>query len=230
MLNGTTLSQTSRPAQPPIDLESGRPEPHAVALLGGAVVVALFVAMVGGIVVVLSYDKYEMTGVRWVLALFGGGLALAGGAIGWTLARVLVGGWRAHQCRVDEWHNAALDAYDAAQGQVVEQSLTEWSLSCEQPRDVLLAALAIQAAAARGMDRPWSVRKLAGSLYLGDNSSRSILLGELAPSEAERMAAMLERIGLIRGRAERSAGQWSARTADEVVDKVVRGMRSTTHG
>jgi hypothetical protein len=195
-----------------------------MALGGGVAALGLVVAALGGLIAVWSYADYDMTAPRWVAVGLGAGLAVIAARFALSIANTLIGGARAHQQRVAEWHAVAMAAWEAQQGQEVEQQLTEWSWSPSNARDVLLAGLMVHWQVRQGADRPWSERKLTGEHYLS-NGQHMELVGELSQVDAGRMAERFVALGWVAGRGDRSAGQWNVQSADELLASVVRSLR-----
>lgn len=226
MLRGTTERTITQPAPAPVALEPKHEPLTLIVHVGGALVCAL-----------LFWVSWQ--GVAWALDAMGerngfwrplGGVLAAGAVVcgtgwgGWRLWHSFIAEIEDVRQRRRDWHEQMLDERRNAGGLIVDHEVTEWTLQATNLRDILLVALYVHWQVQRGVDRPWSVRKLSDTLYLGD-SRHGRLIGELTQSEAEKMGAIMAQVGLIRGRSEKTAGQWNAESADDVLDRIVKGVR-----
>lgn len=126
--------------------------------------------------------------------------------------------------RRQDWHEQLLWERRQQGGVIVEEERSDWALRVQDSRDLLLIVLYIYMQVRAGKRTPWSIDNLTGALYFGDEA-RDRLLGKLTEHEARKVGDELVRLGLVRGRAQKSAGQWVAQDADQVLDLFVRGVR-----
>jgi hypothetical protein len=206
--SGREYTQIKRPIAPPLDLNAGQFNALQAAAAGGFVLAALLLASFGGWIVVKSWG-YVALGV--VVGLV---LVIVGSAFGLVVMWISLGEWADHRRRVADWHNAALLAYEENGAETVEH-VSEWDFSADNPAHVLIAALTVARRVQEGADCPWSVRNLQGPVFIG---SRRV--GSVSKLQAENISRQLARLGLVSGRAERSAGVWSSRSPGEIVKLV----------
>lgn len=219
-MRGSVLVDTARVAPAQMDLDAGRLTPRDALYTGAVGVAALAVAALGGLVVSAVWSDYDYSWWRITLAVFGsllgaGGVLLAGVVVG-----LMIRSWRRYEDRLDDWHSAALSAYEARQGLDQSTVYAEWDLSPSRARDVLLVALWCHYQRQQGVDAPWSVRNLtAGPLLLYGRR-----LGTLSESAARDVSNALADLGLVRGRSSRRAGDWAVQSVDDVVRLVLDGF------
>lgn len=215
-LHSTERTQMRRPVEPPVTLDDGRLDVGRAALLAGFVFAGLLLGAAGAWVAALQ----ARAGGSGALALLG--LAVAalawgfGGAVGYLGAAE----WLDRRRRVEEWHNAALDAYEAAQGAETIEQVSEYTLTVSNPAHVLLAALWTHYRLNQGVETPYSARKLAGPVFMAGH--RAFELSKLGGEEMSRRFAEL---GLVQGRADGRAGEWVPDSADEVWRTVLERWR-----
>lgn len=218
-MKGLTASSSTRPAPALMDLDVGRINPKEAMQIAGLAVASLFAATLGALLAnIAAPDQFSSWSAwRLAIALFGWGVAILGAGLAVTLARLTYDDWVTYRRRLDEWHYAALDAYERAGGQTTEQTVSAWELTANSPLHVLALALAANQRVAAGQASAWSVRSLAGNVWLGAGGGRNVSLGELSPSQAEAVCKVFAQLGLVRGRGPRVAGEWAAQSADDVV-------------
>lgn len=211
------LSESTRPAAAPMNLDVGRVEPHEAARLLLLTLGCLSVSPVGALVALVAapsgYDDWSI--IRVIFCIFGSlvaGLSLASAITVWVLMRR---DWLEYRQRLTDWHYAALEAFERSGGVEQRREIAAWELSASQPLHVLAAALSVQRRIAAGENNPFSVRSLEGPCFLG-----GVRLGDIQAAEAERISKIFADIGLIQGRGERKAGKWAAAGADEVLELV----------
>lgn len=206
--SGRAYTQIKRPIAPPMDLDGGRFNVLQSALAGGFVLAALLLASFGGWILVKSWGIAAL-GVAIGLVLF-----LVGAAFGLVVLWVSLGEWMDHRSRLTDWHNAALLAYQENGAETVEQ-VSEWDFSADNPAHVLIVALTVARRLSEGADTPWSNRNLQGPVFMG---SRRV--GSVSKLHAEELGRRFERLGLVVGRSERVAGDWSAPAPADIVKAV----------
>lgn len=224
--SGQTERTTVQVAPPPIDLNQRLDLPHAAMSIAGVIAGAILFAAGAGLFSFGTAIDIEMRGAgRWIAVVTGAGLAVAGVGIFvlafWYLAGIVRYELQARWI----WTDQTLKERDAQGGLIVEEERSTWSLHVDDARDMLLIVLYIYLQVRRGKRWPWSIDNLKGTLYLDNDTDRGRLIGMLSEHEARRVGEELVRLGLVRGRAEKSAGQWTAQTADDVLDAVITRMR-----
>jgi len=203
--SGREYTQIKRPVAPPMDLDGGRFNALQAALAGGFVLAALLLASFGGWIVLKSWAVANL-GVAIGLVLF-----LVGAAFGVAVLWISLGEWADHRRRVADWHYASLVAYQENGAETVEH-VSEWAFSADNPAHVLIAALTVARRLSEGADAPWSVRNLQGPVFIGARR-----VGSVSKLHAEELGRRFERLGLVVGRSERVAGEWSARSPADIV-------------
>jgi hypothetical protein len=206
--SGREYTQIKRPITPPIDLDGGRFNVLQAALAGGFVLAALLLASFGGWIVVKNWG-FGTLGVAIGFVLF-----LVGAAFGLVVMYISLGEWTDHRRRVADWHYAALVAYQENGAETVEH-VSEWDFSADNPAHVLIAALTVARRLSEGADSPWSNRSLQGPVFMGARR-----VGSISKLQAEELGRRFERLGLVDGRSERTAGSWSATSPDRIVKLV----------
>jgi hypothetical protein len=108
---------------------------------------------------------------------------------------------------------------------IVEEERSEWSLRVNDARDMFLIVMYIYLQVRAGKRTPWSIDNLTRDpLYFGTNT-KDRLIGTLSDHEARKVGEELARMGLVRGRAQKTAGDWVPSSADQTIEYVLRGMR-----
>lgn len=217
-MRGFTSSEKRVPVEPAMQLDVGRLTITEALAVGGVALAALFVAALGGLLAWAAGPRGWETlggigGLRFWVWLFGTLVSLVSFWLGVVVVRLTVRSWNRYEQRLQEWHDAAVAAFEDSEGQAVETTVTRWELSASVPRDVLLVALAVHSQVQAGERNAHTVRALGGDLWLG-----GLRLGDVA--QAERMSRTLADLGLIEGKAQRKAGEWVPSSADEVLTLV----------
>ena len=206
----TEKTHVKRPASLPVSLEEGRLDVrHAVAV--GAFALGSGGVGVFGIWVLV----HGLATGRWFLAGLGVLLAASSLSMLAVVLWVALSTWWSYKRRVDDWHYLAMELYQADGLETVEH-VSEWSLTVDNPAHVLLTAFYVYLLWREGNQTPWSTRALYGPMFLANRR-----VGELSKQSAEQMGRKLAQLGLIEGRSERNAGEWVARSADDVLQLVV---------
>lgn len=229
-MRGMTASEVRRPVEPRMNLDVGRLTVREAAGLGGLAVAALGVATVGGLIAWAAgphgyEDPANVSGWRFLLWSFGGLVAIVGWGLAVVICYLTVTDWLEYRRRLTDWHYAALDSFNQNGGVQIEQTLTQWELSAQQPLHVLAAALAVHQKVLAGEKNAHSVRQLAGPAWLG-----LLRLGDVPNGQAEALGKTFEQLKLITGRAPRSAGEWAPKTADDVVRLVMENWPKVKPG
>ncbi len=215
-LHHTERTQVRRPINPPVTLDDGRLDVGRAVVLAGFVFGGLLVGSLG------AWGAATQTGPDGSGAVLAIGVAVAalawgfGGTVGYLGAME----WLDRRRRVEEWHNAALVAYEDAQGAETVEQVSEYTLTTSNPAHVLIAALWTHMRLREGVDTPYSARKLTGPGFLAGR--RAFDVSKLGGEELSRKFAEL---GLVQGRADGRAGVWVPETAEEVWDTVLRRWR-----
>lgn len=224
-LNGTTERTTVQPAPLPVDLDQRLDTHRALLSIAGLVIGAILFMIGAGL---WSWGtqtaiEYRRAG-GWTLTIAGGGLSVAGTGVFvlafWYLASIVRYEMRSRWL----WTRQSLQERQEPQGGlIIEEERTDWSLRVDEPRDFLIILIYIYLRVRAGERTPWSIDSLSGSLFLGDARQKR-LLGTVSEHQARAVGRELMRLGLVQNRAEKSAGQWVPRTADELIDRFMRGM------
>ena len=231
---GRTDQQTVRPISPPVSLESGKLDPSSLriiiitgaALLGSGVVLVLI-----SLFTLPSYE-YEAIGrvrafVAYASVALGGLLSLLGvHAILLPFRRE-----RAHERRVQDWHEQSLEERREQGGIEITQELSEWEIRPEMPGHVLLAGLAVQLRLGHSTNRvPYSTRALEEGLFVGDQR-HLIKIADASPATAERLSRRFAEVGWLNGRngATRSPGEWVPESVPEMVEMFARNWHKISN-
>ena len=221
----TTTTINNRPAPVPVDLDAGRLTVAESVKLAAMVLAAVAIAAVASIVAYLAWPVYTVTWLdrlRVILTAWACATAIVTVWYAVIVVRIMVDDWRSYQARLADWHDAALQAYQARAGLDQQVTYTELDLVPSRLSDMLALAIWIHRQVQAGADTPWSIRQLqAGPLLLAGHT-----IGNVATrQDAEIVARYLARCGLIVDRAPGRAGRWIARSESDVVDAVVRYWR-----
>lgn len=228
-MRGVSVSETTRPAHAPMNLDVGRPVARDVVRLAALSFGFLSLGTLGGFIFwgATPAGVYSpWSGWRVLLLLFGGSVALVGFGLGVNLARLMVHDWKSYHRRLDDWHYAALEAYEQAQGQETHVQTSAWELTTSAPRDMLLVALALHYEVQKGNTSAHTVRALTGDKWLG-----GIRLGDINTTQAQRMSKALVDMRLVKGKEGRSAGTWTPESPEQVIELVMNNwsrVRETT--
>ncbi len=127
--------------------------------------------------------------------------------------------------RRQDWHDQLLWERRRQGGVIVEEERSEWSLRVGDARDMFLIVMYIYLQVRAGKRAPWSIDNLTRDpLYFG-TQDKDRLIGTLSDHEARKVGEELARMGLVRGRAQKTAGDWVPATADETIMLVLRGLK-----
>lgn len=214
-IHHTERTQVRRPINPPVTLDDGRLDVGRAVALAGFVFGGLLVGTLGA----WGAATQVAGGSGAALALGVAVAALAwgfGGTVGYLGAME----WLDRRRRVEEWHNAALDAYEEASGAETVEQVSEYTITTTNPAHVLLAALYTHFRLQEGVETPYSARKLTGPVWLAGRRAF-----ELSKLGGEEMSRKFAEMGLVQGRADGRAGEWVPETAEEVWELVLRRWR-----
>lgn len=214
MLRGSEHTMIRRPVEPPVDLDAGRLDVVRAALAGAFVLGCVLVAALGAWALLSAIEHNNRLG-----SIVAGAVVLVCLVFGGVVLWLSVLEWVRHQDRLSAWHDAALAAYSDAGAETIE-TVSEWELSIDNPGHVIVAALDVMLRLRDGSEMPYSVRELRGPIMW---SGRRV--GSLSKIGAESMSRRFADLGLVAGRREGFAGAWVPRSADEVLDLVLRNWR-----
>jgi hypothetical protein len=214
-LHNSERTQMRRPVAPPVTLDDGRLDVGRAVALAGFVFGALLLGALGAWAGVAQLD-----GGSGAVGALGAAVALLAWGFGGTVGTLGALEWLDRRRRVEDWHNAALVAYEEAQGAETVEQVSEYTLTTSNPAHVLLAALWTHMRLREGVETPYSARKLTGPGFLAGR--RAFEVSKLGGEEMSRRFAEL---GLVQGRADGRAGEWVPETAEEVWDTVLRRWR-----
>lgn len=225
-LSGSTERTTTTPAPSPVNLEP-KMEVLTVSVhtIGALLCVLVFwLAWQGAVSAYDADGQLAMSGRRFGSLVASLALICGAGYGAYRLWTSFLAEIADVRTRRKDWHNQLLWERRQQGGVIIEEERTDWSLHVQDTRDLLLIVLYIYMQVRSGKRTPWSIDNLTGSLYFGDET-RDRLLGKLTEHEARKVGDELARLGFVRGRAQKSAGQWVPEDADHVLDLLVRGIR-----
>lgn len=206
----TQSERTTRPAQPLMPVDDGRVDSskwrHRLHIIGAVLVSAVF--FLGSI---LAGPKGYETGAdlpswRFVLmsaCMIGGTMAGAYGVLYFVLD---LWGAVSYQLFLGKYRQVELATRLATNNQEVDEVVTAWELDTTNPRDLIVAVIAMQLAVNHNTRAPWAHRNLTEQGLWFDRRK----LAEVSDSQARQLPEILSSMGYIEGRsgAERQAGQW----------------------
>lgn len=213
--------------EPPIDLSAGKLDAKAAAQ-GYALAVGLFV----GSFLFLMFGTWgiQMLIIDGVIGgIFAMGMSYLAGRSGYQVWSSVDAGYRQYDDYLADVRDMWLDAAGAMQGQPVWTSHSEEEgLQITLP-NILALAIAITWQRYHGENkRLWTVDALTGNAVIvipdehGRGGERYLHLGKVSAPMAERIGQLFATLGLVEGRRERAAGEWTALTANEAVDTIFR--------
>lgn len=224
-LQGQSERTVTQVAPSPVDLNQRLDIPRAGMSVAGVVIGALLFAAGAGLYSLGAGRPVEYRGAGgWIATITGGGLSIAGAGVFvlafWYLAGIVRYELKARWI----WTEQQLKERNEQGGLIIEEERTSWALHVDNPDDMILIAIYIYMQARAGRRWPWSVDSLKGDLYL-DNGNKARLLGTLSEHEARKVGQELVRMGVVRGRSERSAGVLAVDNADQLLERVWEGMK-----
>jgi hypothetical protein len=194
----------------------------------GATLLLGLAALVGFLVAGYAWPSHGAWSI-WRIGLvgFGGFVLLTAGTIGLLVPRYLAAQWRDDRAYRQDRRAATLDAYEHNQGVTTSETVSETTITADDPLKMLLLALAIdQRIGSR--ECPYSVRNLCGPQFLRVNrrlcGTAQLRIGEITTKEeAQEIAMRFARMGLIDGRRPNVAGDWTPTGANDVVQRFLEG-------
>lgn len=218
MLSGRTTTTVSAPARGPMDLNAGKPDWRELAPLFGLIVVAVLPTAAGGALVVANWrDSGEFGGWQALWLAVGAVLAFVGGSFIWTLRGAVVTGIRSYQRRVDEWHYAELEKFEASEGQVIASQVSEWTYTQYDMRHVALATLWVYLSG----EKKLSIERLTKGPLQINLGHRSFKLMDMTQDGAAEFLNLLAASGVVVGRAPRVAGSVAMMDPKQAITRVL---------
>lgn len=203
MFTGRTTTTVSAPAHGPHDYNSLRPSFGQLAPLFGLALLALLPIALGGLFAYWSWPEYgEIGGLRLLGLGLGGLLILAGVRFFWPLSTTIPDAIKQYYAMVYAWHDAELIKYEAGDGMVTAQQISEWSYTENDMRHVALAALWLVLAQPKSL----SIERLTKGPMLLNVGHRSFKMMDMSQDGAANFLNLLARAGVINGRGPRTAG------------------------
>lgn len=216
------VTELIRPAQSAMDLDAGKPNAKDAFFSGGFTLASLLFAAIGCWLSVWSLPRqYDDSSLWYVATGFGSLLALFALRMGWRWGNMTIEEWADYQYRKQEWHEVTIEAYRALRGQERIISYGEYELNPALAHHVLLAGLAVHRSVMQsgsGRAVPYSVRSLEEKLYIGNNASNTVLVGELKGTAPEKMSNTFAQLGWVRNRKDGKAGDWAPQSVDELIN------------
>jgi hypothetical protein len=236
MMKQISQTRITRPAQSPVDLNAGKPDPKEALFNAGLTMLFLVFGALGAWVSVafgphrgenLNPFDYGFVGYVRAVGTFLG-WAVAGTALhfAWIYSDITKRGWRSYHDRLEAWNDAMLSAFDTAGGQETLENTNIIEIKPVLARDVLAVALCIhqemkQDRTKREYEYPYSTRGLDRSLYLSSQGrGNQVLAGTLTGTRPEAVNAVFRQLGLVRGATPGYAGTWAPRNEGEVIELI----------
>lgn len=204
-------TQTTRPAQAPINLEVKQVDALHLVALGGIALGALCLA--GGAAALLFVAP--AAALLWLMVVVGSVVLAA--LLFWLISSEVQARIR-HNAMIMEWHAVMMEAHHNAGGIETETHTSAWELHADNPAHVLIAAIILHNRVASG--ESLSVRACEGAMFLHGRR-----IGDLTRGGAASMLNRLAAMGLIEGRSPRSAGEWVAKSESEIVETIMQKWR-----
>ena len=207
---------------PPIDLSAGKLDAKAAAqgyALAAGLFTASFVLLMFG---VWGIQMLTIDGI--VGGVFASVMAYLAARSGYQVWSSVDMGYRQYDDYLADVRNMWLDAAESLQGQPTWSShVEEEGFSITLPY-VMTMAIAIAWERHHGAGRRlWTVDALTGKQTVtvpNGSGERYIHIGRISAPMAEQLGKTFSMLGLVEGRRERAAGEWTADTANEVVYKI----------
>lgn len=213
---GRTTTTVSAPASAPMDLNSGKPDWRELAPLMGLVFILVLPTMLGGAMVVANWPREEMSGWRalWLgggvvlVCVFGSFILMLRGAI----SREII----SYQRRKDDWHYATLEKYEAGDGMITAQQVSEWRYNPADMRMVgaLFFWLLVE------QPRSPTIESLTRGPLLLNLGHRSVKIMDMTQDDAADALNLLAAAGLIAGRGPRKAGTLALTDAPQLAKRL----------
>lgn len=228
MLPKQQYTLATRPADAPMDLNEGKPTPREALLTTGVNLAFLLASALGGWVAYAFAPKRDFDSfTTWGYIGFGLGCLIGLYCLhqAYSYGKITRQGWISYYRRLDDWHVAALDMYERAQGLETVSSISVYDYDPNVPHHVIMTALAVHRQITHegytGKQAPFSVRALEGPLMIG-GSRNLVKIGELKGTKPEKMSNTMARLGLISGRKPNYAGTWVPSSEGEVIEIIAR--------
>lgn len=221
----TGRTTESRPTAPDTTLAAfARPQPRHLLTLAGVMLVFLFAAGVG--VLLLAWGWGEVPGAieqerpvlfGAVVGLFGAGVVVVTILIGVPVLRAELAIWRLAEAALEVELQMRETALTTTGGQETIQS--EWALSSQSDADLFILALWLVIQQRRGVETPHTINNVTGAqmLTIGTKHER---LFEVSNNQARQMLDTLARRGVIEGRTEGQAGRLAVASLDDLAVKM----------
>ena len=200
---GRTTTTLQAPAGAPVDLNSaGKPDWRELGPLFGLILIAVLPTAAGGAMVVANFPRAEMSGWQALWLALGATLAFVGGSFVWTLRTAVLRGIKSYYQRVEDWHYATLDKFEAGDGMVTAQQVSEWRYNPADMRMVGAAFFWLLVSQPRSL----SIEPLTRGPLMLNLGMRSVKIMDMSQDDAADFLNLLAASGLISGRGPRKAG------------------------
>lgn len=228
MMRGKSITETQRPAESPVDLETGKLSWRDGTMVGAFTLSCLLVSSLGGLLTFATMPSYTGEILSpWQLLLMGLGatVGITASIFGLTAAFVTIRGWIMHMIRVEKWDALKQKAFKEQGGKEVERTAAAWELDADVPLHMLALIVSLHFRVMRRQgSAPWAIRNMEGPVILpGDTSSRSLLT--VSEHEAREAGQMLAQLGIVRDRGSKSAGEWVPDTLEDAVQLLAENWR-----
>lgn len=203
MFSGRTTTTFSAPAHGPLDYNALRPSFGQLAPLFGLTLLALLPIALGGLLIYWSWpSEQEVGGLRVLGLALGALLALAGVRFFWPLSTTIPDAIQQWYAMVYAWHGAELTKYEQGDGQVVAHQVSEWTYSDADIRSILLTIgwLIVE------QPKNLSIEKMTRGPLMVSVGHRAYKVLDMTQDGAASWLNMLDRAGIMQGRAPRKAG------------------------
>jgi hypothetical protein len=220
----------------PMDLDHGKPNAKDALLAGSFTLAATLVAAIGLMLIAWSQPKFDeqWNAFRVIGTLTGVAVAFRAFVFSERMFKLTISLWSDYRDRLADWHEAELNAYQAMNGQEQITEVSQFELSPNVPYQFLITALVIhhqlqqaQRLSLRLDYAPYSIRGLEKGLWLGNDRSNSIFIGEFRGTKPERVSEQLAAMGFVADRQPGYAGRWVPQTTDEIFDQFIRNWHKT---
>jgi hypothetical protein len=193
----------------------------------GAAIILGFFALLGFLIAGYSWGSWAIWRVGFVG--FGAFVMISSGYIAFQLPRYIALQWRDDRAYRQDRRIATLDAYESNQGVTTTETVSETTITTDDPLKMILLALAMDQQISAGNPQPFSVRNLAGKpQYLRVNrklfGTELLRIGEVHSKEqAQAIGDWLAERRLIENRRPGAAGNWTAHNPANVVEMLLEG-------
>jgi hypothetical protein len=230
MFERREYKQTVSPAVGPMNLDAGKPTPQEALHTGGVTLAFLFVGAIGLFALRLfSLSSFETwanaPSWKWIGHVVIIAYVCFALAFAVAYARMSLRLWGHYVMRVEEWHDAQLEAFRLQGGLQIEQAWTYEQILHFNMRDAAFMAIKIHRDVQNGNTQSLTVRGLEGSTgaqYIIADSHKRQYAGKIEGTVSEKLLDTYARLGLIEGRKERQSGRWVPQSEQEAFDMVVK--------